>query len=175
MLGGMEFQRIGDAERDEAMKILQDHFANGRLTYEEIEERIDAVMAAKTIIDLQKLFRDLPAPYPSCFQSQNFTPPPFPGYRNLYQSRASFGFPGSPSGWSGTGRGFTSNEGSNKYRYSKGMEHKGFNFPVNQRPWWWTMLMVFGALAVLSAVLQTLHFFAPLLMIGFLVYFFMKK
>ncbi|WP_433248024.1 DUF1707 SHOCT-like domain-containing protein [Actinomadura nitritigenes] len=54
--------RIGDAERDAVMVALHDHFAAGRLDRGELDERLDAVLAAKTHGDLRALVRDLPAP-----------------------------------------------------------------------------------------------------------------
>ena len=40
--------RIGDAERDAAMAQLREHFVAGRLTFDELTERIDAALTAKT-------------------------------------------------------------------------------------------------------------------------------
>ena len=40
--------RIGDAERDATMAQLREHFAAGRLTFDELTERIDLTLAAKT-------------------------------------------------------------------------------------------------------------------------------
>lgn len=53
--------RIGDAERDEALDKLGDHFAAGRLTREELDERTEKAMGARFDGDLEALFRDLPA------------------------------------------------------------------------------------------------------------------
>jgi hypothetical protein len=52
--------RIGDAEREAAANSLREHYASGRLTMEEFQERLDAVFAAKTDRDLEKLTEDLP-------------------------------------------------------------------------------------------------------------------
>jgi hypothetical protein len=52
--------RIGDAERDEALDKLGDHFAAGRLTREELDERTGQAMGARFDRDLAALFRDLP-------------------------------------------------------------------------------------------------------------------
>ena len=52
--------RIGDAERDEALNRLGDHFAAGRLTREEFDERSETAMGARFDSDLEPLFRDLP-------------------------------------------------------------------------------------------------------------------
>jgi hypothetical protein len=52
--------RIGDAERERAAGILRDHFADGRLTHEEFQQRLDAVFAARRQSDLDALTADLP-------------------------------------------------------------------------------------------------------------------
>ena len=52
--------RIGDAERDRAVSSLGDHFAAGRLTRDELDERVDLAMAARFDHDLGPLFADLP-------------------------------------------------------------------------------------------------------------------
>jgi len=63
--------RIGDAERESAAAELREHYANGRLTHDEFSQRLDAVFAAKTQRDLQRITSDLPhvrpdnAPLPS--------------------------------------------------------------------------------------------------------------
>ena len=57
-------QRIGDAERDDATELLREHMAQGRLTAEEFDERIDAALKAKLASDLDPLFTDLPGPRP---------------------------------------------------------------------------------------------------------------
>ena len=56
--------RIGDAERDQAVSLLGDHFAAGRLNREELDERIDQAMQAKFSTDLRPLFADLPGVEP---------------------------------------------------------------------------------------------------------------
>lgn len=52
--------RIGDAERDRAIASLGDHFAAGRLTAEEFDERMDQALKARFNEDLEPLFADLP-------------------------------------------------------------------------------------------------------------------
>jgi Domain of unknown function (DUF1707) len=54
--------RIGDAERDTAMTLLRDHFVAGRLTLDELSERIDATLVAKTQRQIDRLLADLPRP-----------------------------------------------------------------------------------------------------------------
>ena len=52
--------RIGDAERDRALDKLGEHFAAGRLTREELDDRTEQAMGARFDRDLELLFRDLP-------------------------------------------------------------------------------------------------------------------
>jgi Domain of unknown function (DUF1707) len=52
--------RIGDAEREAVAAELREHYAHGRLTIEEFNERLDATFAAKTQSDLSRLTADLP-------------------------------------------------------------------------------------------------------------------
>jgi Domain of unknown function (DUF1707) len=52
--------RIGDAERDAAAASLGEHYAAGRLTKTEYDERVDQVWAARFEQDLKPLFADLP-------------------------------------------------------------------------------------------------------------------
>jgi hypothetical protein len=52
--------RIGDAERDQAVATLSDHFVAGRLTQEEFEERSNQATRARYDVDLAPLFADLP-------------------------------------------------------------------------------------------------------------------
>jgi Domain of unknown function (DUF1707) len=53
--------RVGDAERDAAANELREHFASGRLTQDELNERLDRALGAKTRGDLSGLFSDLPS------------------------------------------------------------------------------------------------------------------
>ena len=63
--------RIGNADREATAASLREHFAHGRLTIEEFQQRLDAAFAAKTQADLARITRDLPhvrsggAPLPS--------------------------------------------------------------------------------------------------------------
>jgi len=52
--------RIGDAEREAAISSLTSHFAEGRLTQLEHDERTSLALNAKTGRDLDVLFADLP-------------------------------------------------------------------------------------------------------------------
>jgi hypothetical protein len=60
--------RISDADRDQALAQLSEHFQAGRLTTEEFDERSGQALQAKTGRDLAVLFTDLPqeqAPIPA--------------------------------------------------------------------------------------------------------------
>jgi Domain of unknown function (DUF1707) len=59
MAAGPEL-RIGDAEREAAAASLREHYAQGRLTTEEFNERLDAVFKATTQSQLNLITRDLP-------------------------------------------------------------------------------------------------------------------
>jgi len=52
--------RIGDAEREAAVAALGEHYAAGRLTKEEYDERSAIAWSARTGSDLAPLFNDLP-------------------------------------------------------------------------------------------------------------------
>jgi hypothetical protein len=52
--------RIGDAERDIAAAELGDHYAAGRLSLDELHERIGLVLSARTHGQLGRVMRDLP-------------------------------------------------------------------------------------------------------------------
>lgn len=54
--------RIGHAERDRAVETLRDAAADGRLTIDELDGRIEAALAAKTRGDLRPLLADLLPP-----------------------------------------------------------------------------------------------------------------
>jgi hypothetical protein len=54
--------RLSDAERDEAIVRLSEHYAAGRLDKDEFDERSDAVWTARTRGDLAPVFADLAPP-----------------------------------------------------------------------------------------------------------------
>ena len=53
--------RLSDADRQAAVDLLSEQYAQGRLTRDELDERSDAVWSAKIHGDLSPLFADLPA------------------------------------------------------------------------------------------------------------------
>lgn len=63
--------RASDADRDRVTARLREHFAEGRLTQAELDERITAALNAKTLGDLSQVTADLPEP--------GMTPWAFPG------------------------------------------------------------------------------------------------
>jgi hypothetical protein len=72
--------RIGDFERQAAARQLQQHFADGRLTWEELDERLAVAYAARVNAELTRLFTDLPMLAPPA-------PPPAPP-RSRFQGTA---------------------------------------------------------------------------------------
>jgi Domain of unknown function (DUF1707) len=54
--------RVSDADREHVTDRLREHFAQGRLSSEELDERITATLSAKTYGDLRRVMADLPEP-----------------------------------------------------------------------------------------------------------------
>jgi uncharacterized membrane protein YgcG len=61
--------RVSDADREQVTARLREHFAEGRLTQEELAERITATLNAKTFGDLRRVMVDLPEPEPAGAQA----------------------------------------------------------------------------------------------------------
>jgi hypothetical protein len=57
--------RASDADRDRVAARLRDHFAEGRLTRDELDERLAAALNAKTLGDLRPVMADLPGAAPA--------------------------------------------------------------------------------------------------------------
>lgn len=57
--------RVGDSEREAVAAELREHYAQGRLTIEDFQRRLDAALTARTRGDLDRLIRDLPHTMPS--------------------------------------------------------------------------------------------------------------
>jgi len=63
--------RASDAERERTATLLRDHAAAGRITPEELDERLGAAYAARTVGELEALAHDLPdAPPPARTRSR---------------------------------------------------------------------------------------------------------
>jgi hypothetical protein len=56
--------RVSDADRDRVTARLREHFGEGRLTQDELNERISAALNAKTAGDLRRVMMDLPEAVP---------------------------------------------------------------------------------------------------------------
>ena len=72
--------RVSDADRDRVTARLREHFAEGRLTQDELDERISAALNAKTFGDLRPVMADLPEPAPAPLRagpSPQWTGPPW--------------------------------------------------------------------------------------------------
>ncbi|MEV0702088.1 DUF1707 domain-containing protein [Saccharopolyspora sp. NPDC050389] len=57
--------RIGDPERENAMRLLGEHFSAGRLDVTEYDDRCRQAATARFRSELNPLFDDLPEPRPS--------------------------------------------------------------------------------------------------------------
>lgn len=57
--------RVGDAEREAVAAELREHYAQGRLSMDDFNQRLDAAFAARTRGDLDKLISDLPHAKPA--------------------------------------------------------------------------------------------------------------
>lgn len=58
---GLE-RRASDADRDKVANVLREQLAEGRLTLDELEQRLQLAYGARTLADLEPLTRDLPVP-----------------------------------------------------------------------------------------------------------------
>ena len=67
--------RVSDADRERVTARLRENFAEGRLTPDELDERISAALNAKTFGDLRPLMADLPGSVPA---PPRPAPPPRP-------------------------------------------------------------------------------------------------
>lgn len=66
--------RVSDADRDRVTAQLRDHFAAGRITPGELDERLSAALNAKTFGDLRSIMADLPGPAPVPFRAAQRPP-----------------------------------------------------------------------------------------------------
>ena len=54
--------RAADADRERVAGVLREAVAQGRISFDELDERLDQAYSAKTYADLEAITRDLPAP-----------------------------------------------------------------------------------------------------------------
>jgi len=59
---GQRHLRVSDADREQAAEVLRMAVGDGRLTLDELDERLAAAYAAKTYADLEAVTSDLPGP-----------------------------------------------------------------------------------------------------------------
>jgi hypothetical protein len=74
--------RASDQERESVVGVLRDAYTDGRLTFDEFEERTASAYAARTWTDLQSLTSDLPAqwsPGPQALAGAGLQVPPQAG------------------------------------------------------------------------------------------------
>jgi Domain of unknown function (DUF1707) len=90
--------RIGDADREAIAAQLREHYADGRLTLDELNERLDQTFAAKTTADLDAVMRDLP------HVARPFTDAPAAGSGNTSWQGQAWPGPTGRSGWDYGGR-----------------------------------------------------------------------
>ncbi|MGI5165305.1 DUF1707 SHOCT-like domain-containing protein [Spirillospora sp. CA-253888] len=97
--------RASDADRDRVAGSLQEHCAQGRITVEELHERLDAVYQARTLGQLEEITHDLPeedlytlpvpaaqkAPSSSSPVKASSSSPALPGGRDLRTAWATWG------------------------------------------------------------------------------------
>jgi hypothetical protein len=112
MASGYEM-RVSDAEREATAAELREHYASGRLTLEELNDRLDKAFAAKTRADLDALMRDLPSARPRAVGSVgtgwNAGSAGRPGDWTGGRGAGSGSGPG--SGWTGQGAGWGASAG----------------------------------------------------------------
>ena len=83
--------RASDADRDRVAASLREHCAEGRITMDEMQERLESTYAAKTIGDLQEVTSDLPEqdlfqyPIPASRPNSTASPAVRPSGGDLYR------------------------------------------------------------------------------------------
>jgi hypothetical protein len=79
--------RASDADREAVATRLRDHYAEGRLTQDELDERVSVALTAKTFGELRTLTTDLPGPAPvppprTAARPSSGGPPPWRQHRH---------------------------------------------------------------------------------------------
>lgn len=88
--------RASDADRDRVAAALREHCAQGRISIDELNERLDGVYGARTFGDLEKVTDDLP--------EHDMYERPVPASRTSMPARRTSGRPVRPgmrSAWAG--------------------------------------------------------------------------
>jgi hypothetical protein len=84
--------RVGDAERESVAAQLREHYGDGRLTLDELNERLDQTFAARTYGELNAVTTDLPR------DGDAWTPSTGPGAAGASGSQLTAGPLGTGSG-----------------------------------------------------------------------------
>ena len=84
--------RVGDAERESVAAQLREHYGDGRLTLDELNERLDQTFAARTYGELNAVTTDLPR------NGDTWTPSTGPGSVGPSPARLTAGPQGTGSG-----------------------------------------------------------------------------
>jgi hypothetical protein len=81
--------RVSDADRERVAERLREHFAEGRLSSDELDERIAATLTAKTFAELRRVTKDLPDPEPAGAPGQDrpYPAPPWAGWQGFAMRR----------------------------------------------------------------------------------------
>lgn len=107
--------RVGDSDRQAVVAELQRHYVDGRLTGDELGERVDQALHAKTFADLAGLVTDLPVVDDSALATTDAEPiehesshfgygPPLGAILmvlGIVSILSMFAFPGGHMGWIG--------------------------------------------------------------------------
>jgi hypothetical protein len=82
--------RIGDTEREGASNLLSEHYTLGRLSHDELLQRLDLATTARTASELRQVTRDLPA-LPRTTEVAPLPPTPQPNCYTYLMEVALFG------------------------------------------------------------------------------------
>lgn len=141
-----DYIRIGDAERDQAVARLQECHVEGRLTVDELDERLQAALKAKTGADIDKLFTDLPggSPRRGSATEQSSVAPVTPDAPYAFN-------PSNPP----------INGGFGEQRYPQE--------PPGNNPWYTSVWVFWGAVVLVMSSRGALWFMIPLVLVAMIV------
>jgi hypothetical protein len=98
--------RVSDADRDTTAAQLREHYAQGRLTLDELNQRLELTFAARTRTDLDAVTRDLPYAAPHGALPSDRARQGGQGSSGRYRTGPAWGSQGWTGGDSGTSGGF---------------------------------------------------------------------
>jgi hypothetical protein len=79
--------RVSDADRENVASRLREHFAEGRLNSDELDDRVAAAFGARTVGDLRRVMADLPGPAPVPPPGRPAPPPWAAGHHHHHHYR----------------------------------------------------------------------------------------